>query len=89
MTIARWLTPEKRWIHDVGIEPDVIVAPPTVGPPSQDPVLDRALEVLATAGARRAGRAGRSGSSCLHIDGASGTVLDERKEVMCSDRQYA
>ena len=46
MTIARWLTPEKRWIHDVGIEPDVPVTPPAVGLPAQDPVLDRAVEVL-------------------------------------------
>jgi carboxyl-terminal processing protease len=46
MTIARWLTPDKRWIHDVGIEPDVPVTPPAVGLPAQDPVLDRAIEVL-------------------------------------------
>jgi carboxyl-terminal processing protease len=46
MTIARWLTPDKRWIHDVGIEPDVPVTPPAVGLPAQDPVLERAIEVL-------------------------------------------
>ena len=46
LTIARWLSPNKRWIHNVGIEPDVTVAlPPTVGP-GQDPTLDRALDVL-------------------------------------------
>ena len=46
LTIARWLTPTKRWIHDVGIEPDVAVDIPAVGVPSQDPVLERALYVL-------------------------------------------
>jgi carboxyl-terminal processing protease len=46
LTIARWLSPDKRWIHNVGIEPDVTVAvPPTVAP-GTDPVLDRALVVL-------------------------------------------
>lgn len=46
LTIARWLTPTKRWIHGVGIEPDVAVDIPAVGVPSQDPVLERALDVL-------------------------------------------
>jgi carboxyl-terminal processing protease len=46
LTIARWLTPEKRWIHDVGIAPDVPVTLPAAGLPAQDPVLDRAIEVL-------------------------------------------
>jgi carboxyl-terminal processing protease len=46
LTIARWLTPEKRWIHDLGVAPDVPVTPPAVGSPAGDPVLDRAIEVL-------------------------------------------
>ena len=46
LTIARWLTPDKQWIHDVGIKPDVLVTPPSVGLPNLDPVLDRAIEVL-------------------------------------------
>ena len=25
LTIARWLTPNKRWIHDIGLEPQVKV----------------------------------------------------------------
>ena len=25
LTIARWLTPEGRWIHDAGVQPDLIV----------------------------------------------------------------
>jgi carboxyl-terminal processing protease len=54
LTIARWLTPNKRWIHDVGLEPDVSVVVPTNLAPGDDPTLDRALEVLggAAAGAR-------------------------------------
>jgi len=46
LTIARWLTPDKRWIHDVGIEPDVTVEVPAVVEPGLDPVLERALDVL-------------------------------------------
>jgi carboxyl-terminal processing protease len=46
LTIARWLTPDERWIHDVGIEPDVVVELPDEIPPDADPILDRGLEVL-------------------------------------------
>jgi carboxyl-terminal processing protease len=46
LTIARWLTPDKRWIHNVGIEPDVVVEPPAAGVPDKDPVLERALDIL-------------------------------------------
>lgn len=49
LTIARWLTPNKTWIHKVGITPDVKVDVPASTPPDQDPVLDKALEVLGTA----------------------------------------
>jgi carboxyl-terminal processing protease len=46
LTIARWLSPEKRWIHNVGIEPDVTVDLPTNPIPGRDPTLDRALELV-------------------------------------------
>ncbi len=46
LTIARWLTPNKRWIHDVGLQPDVLVTLPDDLAPGDDPTLDRALEVL-------------------------------------------
>jgi carboxyl-terminal processing protease len=46
LTIARWLTPSKRWIHDVGLEPHVAVERPAETDPDSDPALDRALEVL-------------------------------------------
>ena len=53
LTIARWLTPNKRWIHDVGLEPDVPVKVPATLAPGDDPTLDRAVELLgAAAGAR-------------------------------------
>jgi carboxyl-terminal processing protease len=44
LTVARWLTPDGRSIHDVGVEPDVVVPIPdrAVG----DPTLDAALELL-------------------------------------------
>jgi carboxyl-terminal processing protease len=46
LTVARWLTPDKRWVHDVGIVPDVEVELPATIEAGQDPVLDRALELL-------------------------------------------
>ncbi len=49
LTIARWLTPDRRWIHGEGIVPDVQVTVPTDLGPGEDPVLDAALEVLGAA----------------------------------------
>lgn len=46
LTIARWLTPEKRWIHGVGITPDVNVPVPDGTAAGEDPVLDRAIAIL-------------------------------------------
>ena len=48
LTIAKWLTPSKAWIHKVGIVPDIAVTIPTGTPAGSDPVLDRALSFLAT-----------------------------------------
>jgi carboxyl-terminal processing protease len=47
LTIAKWLTPNKTWIHHVGIVPDVAVTPPADAPAGQDAVLDKAVELLA------------------------------------------
>lgn len=47
LTVAKWLTPAKRWIHKVGIVPDIAVEVPADTPTGQDPVLDRAIEFLA------------------------------------------
>ncbi len=49
LTIAKWLTPNKRWIHHVGIIPDVAVTTPADAGPTNDPVLDRAVELLTKA----------------------------------------
>jgi carboxyl-terminal processing protease len=46
LTIAKWLTPDKRWIHHVGIVPDVPVAVPANAGPDADPALDKAVEIL-------------------------------------------
>ncbi len=46
LTIARWLTPDKRWIHTIGLTPDVVVTLPSPLPAGADPDLDKALEVL-------------------------------------------
>jgi len=47
LTIARWLTPAKRWINGTGLTPDVVVTLPTPLPPGSDPTLDKAVEMLA------------------------------------------
>jgi carboxyl-terminal processing protease len=49
LTVARWLTPNKRWIHDVGLEPDVVVTIPDGLPAGEDPTLDKALELFGAA----------------------------------------
>ena len=46
LTVARWLTPEKRWIHHVGLTPDVVVELTPDAPAGTDPALDRAVELL-------------------------------------------
>jgi len=51
LTIAKWLTPDKHWIHHVGIIPDVPVAPPANPSPTNDPILDKAVVLLTQASA--------------------------------------
>jgi carboxyl-terminal processing protease len=46
LTVARWLTPSKQWIHEVGVVPDVVVTLPETVPAGEDPTLDKALELL-------------------------------------------
>ncbi len=45
LTIAKWLTPDKTWVHGVGITPDVVVTE-TAATPADDPVIDAALKAL-------------------------------------------
>ena len=47
LSIAKWLTPDKTWIHGVGITPNVVVPVPDGTPAGQDPQLAAALSVLA------------------------------------------
>ena len=51
LTVAKWLTPDKRWIHKIGLTPDIAVTVPADNPPDKDPVLDRAIEFLSGSGA--------------------------------------
>ena len=46
LTVNKWLTPNKTWIHKVGVTPDVPITVPADNPPGVDPVLDQALDVL-------------------------------------------
>jgi carboxyl-terminal processing protease len=47
LSVAKWLTPDKTWVHGVGITPDVVVQP---GPPDgADVQLDRALGIVLAA----------------------------------------
>jgi len=47
VTIARWLTPNERQIHEVGLEPDVVVELTEEDTQAErDPQLDKAIEIL-------------------------------------------
>jgi carboxyl-terminal processing protease len=47
ITIAKWLTPDKRTIHDIGLTPDVVVEMTEEDYQNDlDPQLDKAVEVL-------------------------------------------
>ena len=48
LTIAKWLTPDKTWVHGTGITPDVVVGDGPVKP-GDDPVVDAALKALGDA----------------------------------------
>jgi carboxyl-terminal processing protease len=44
LSVAKWLTPDKTWVHGVGITPDVIVEPGA--PDGADSQLERALGIV-------------------------------------------
>ena len=73
LTIAKWLTPDKRWIHGTGLTPDITVTPPAELTAGDDPVLDRALEELG-AGATGGGTPGSVSRPTGALDG--GLTLD-------------
>ncbi len=94
LTIARWLTPDKRWINQVGLTPDVEVALPDPVPAGTDPDVDKAIEILGAADRTSHGPPGRLTRRPL-VEQSSGWTLAlqecieygsrERKEVMCSE----
>ncbi len=46
ITIAKWLTPDKQWIHKVGLQPDVVVSVTEENITNKvDPQLDKAIEL--------------------------------------------
>lgn len=49
LSVAKWLTPDKTWVHETGVTPDVVVPRPEDTPVGEDPQLDRALELLTRA----------------------------------------
>lgn len=59
LSVAKWLTPAKRWIHGTGLVPDILVGDPDPSS-TTDPQLDRALAELA---ARLAAASTAPGSS--------------------------
>ena len=55
LTIAKWLTPAKRWIHTKGLTPDIAVAANGGSTtPTGDPYIDAALQVLGAPAAMEA-----------------------------------
>jgi carboxyl-terminal processing protease len=55
LTTAKWLTPDKRWIHNVGLVPDIVVEVPADTPAGEDPVLQEAIEFLTSSSTGRVG----------------------------------
>jgi carboxyl-terminal processing protease len=53
LTVAKWLTPSKRWINGEGLTPDVTVSAADLAgaAPGADPALDKAVELLTGASA--------------------------------------
>jgi carboxyl-terminal processing protease len=44
LSVAKWLTPDRTWIHGTGVAPDIQV--PLTGEPGTDTQLQRAVEIL-------------------------------------------
>ena len=92
LTIAKWLTPDKTWIHGKGIVPDVVVTDPPAKP-GDDPVLDAGPQGAGRRARRLRGRPARrvgverpvgprsaARTTRLHARAASGRVdMNERR----------
>lgn len=57
LSIAKWLTPNGVWINGKGLTPDVAVTVPANTPAGQDPVLDKAVQLLTGSQGSRVGLA--------------------------------
>lgn len=68
LTIERWLTPDKTWIHKVGITPDIVVTQQSTKP-GQDPVLDAGLGAL---GYGNGGTGGSGGGTTGSVGAGAG-----------------
>ena len=81
LTIAKWLTPDKRWIHHVGLDPGRRGRPSrTARRPTTDPVLDKAVEVLGgRRGRRRGWRIAALTHGLLRSQSGSGTVPENER----------
>ncbi len=44
LTIARWLTPDERWVHREGLDPDLLVVLPEIAPGETPPEVDAQLQ---------------------------------------------
>ena len=51
LTVAKWLTPNKRWIHQTGLTPDLRVEPGQPDVNGEDATIAKALEILGASAA--------------------------------------
>ncbi|MGH2463233.1 MAG: S41 family peptidase [Candidatus Limnocylindria bacterium] len=65
ITISRWFTPNHNSVAPDGVQPDILVAVPEGTPADEDPVLDRALDYLATVDEDTAAQPGVGGYTRL------------------------
>ena len=82
LTVARWLTPDKRWIHKVGLTPDVVVTLPDPVPAGADPDPRqgaRGARGGADRAARACGRLTPHAIALLRTPRPSGTVLGNER----------
>jgi carboxyl-terminal processing protease len=67
LTIAKWLTPNKDWIHHIGFTPDVPVTVPADNPVGSDPILDKAIALLASGTSAAPGASGAPGPTAAPL----------------------
>ena len=78
LTVAKWLTPNGRWIHQVGLTPDVAVDPARCGRPAPIPTLDRRSK------SSRAGDHRQPGLGSGRLTGTNPLALGARVRLRCA-----